>query len=872
MKKYLIIILFLFFSSPTIANHIAGGEMSYVYLGPGVSPNSGRYKITLKLYRDCDSDLDSMAAPLFGSEFITIYSLDNKNRFLSIEVKRELINVVSLQKPDPCIANPPRVCYQIGYYVSEPVELAFTTNGYTIAYQQCCRIKNIFNLIRSEDYGVTYTTNIPGTKDVSNGPANNTPVFKTSDTIIVCANNYFRYDFGAVDADKDNLEYEFVDAYLGAGRGLGQTRPQISSQPPYTPLVYNFGFSGEEPLGPDVSLNRNTGLITGTAPIKGIYVISVGVIERRNGKIINIHRKDLHLKIGDCSVANADLNPTFLTCNGLDLTFKNLSSSPLIKTFDWDFGVSNITTDVSKDPSPTYTFPAPGNYNVRLITNKNDACSDTGYAIAKVFPGFVVNFDVQQACLGVPYNFIDASTTIYGSINRWKWDFGNPSVSNDTAITKNANYVYNNKGNYNVSLIVGNSLGCEDTISSAVIVDDKPFLRVPNDTLLCYLDNMQLTAQGTGTFFWTPNLNISNQNIRNPIVKPNVDTRYTVKLTQSPGCENTASVLVKVITTVALKVDPDTTICLGDSIKLGIVSDGLRFNWTPTTEISTPTIKTPIVKPTNTTTYTLTASIGSCTATDAITIRPVPYPVANAGIDTVICIGSTLQLNASGGNRYLWSPAAFLNNPTLSKPLATPISSTDFIVAVYDNKGCSKPSYDTVLVNVIPPVKAFAGNDTAIVIGQPLQLFASGGDTYQWIPSRYLSNPAIPNPVATLNDAIEYTVNVRTKEGCAASDKINIKVYKTPPEIFVPTAFTPNGDGLNDILAPIPVGIDKFIYFKLYNRYGELVFSTTEVGKGWNGIFKGKSQGNESYVWHVKGIDYLGREYFKKGQTTLVRR
>ena len=872
MKKYLLLIVLILFTASLFANHIAGGEMTYIYVGPGSTSNIGKYKITLRLYRDCDSDLDSMAAPLFSSEFITIYSVDNKNTFLSLELKRNRIDIVSLQNPDPCIATPPKICYQVGIYISDVVELPFTPGGYTIAYQQCCRIKNIFNVIRSEDYGVTYTTNIPGTKDVLNGPVNNTPVFKTSDTIIVCANNFFRYDFGAVDPDKDKLEFEFVDAYLGAGKGQGQTRPAISSPPPYSSLIYNFGFSGETPLGSSVSINRNTGLITGTAPIKGIYVLSVGVIERRNGKIINIHRKDLHLKIGDCSVAKANLNPTFLTCNGFDLKFINSSTSPLIKTYDWDFGISNTITDVSKDPSPTYTFPAAGNYNVRLITNKNDACSDTAYTIAEVFPGFVVNFDVQQSCIGIPYNFIDASTTIYGTINRWKWDFGNSTASNDTANTKNANYIYNNKGSYNVSLIVGNSLGCEDTISSAVIVDDKPFLKVPTDTLLCYLDNMQLNAQGTGTFFWTPNLNISNQNIRNPIVKPGIDTRYTVKLTQAPGCENTASVLIKIITTVSLNVGPDTSICLGDSLKLNTVSDGLKFKWTPAIDISNPTAKIPVVKPRISTSYSVTASIGSCTATDAITVRPIPYPIANAGIDTVICIGSTLQLNASGGNRYAWSPANFLNNPVLPNPIASPTSTTNFTVAVYDNKGCSKPSYDSVLVNVIPPVKAFAGNDTVVVIGQPLQLSASGGVSYQWTPTRYLSNPAIFNPIASLNDNIKYIVKVITKEGCFASDDINIKVYKTVPQIFVPTAFTPNGDGLNDILAPIPVGIEKFNYFKLYNRYGELVFSTTEVGKGWNGIFKGKPQGNESFVWHVKGVDYLGREYFKKGQTSLVRR
>jgi gliding motility-associated-like protein len=112
---------------------------------------------------------------------------------------------------------------------------------------------------------------------------------------------------------------------------------------------------------------------------------------------------------------------------------------------------------------------------------------------------------------------------------------------------------------------------------------------------------------------------------------------------------------------------------------------------------------------------------------------------------------------------------------------------------------------------------------------------------------------------------------VSTVEGCFAFDTVNVKVYKTSPEIFIPTAFTPNGDGLNDNLVPIPVGIVSIVYFKVYNRYGELVFSTTEIGKGWNGVYKGRDQGNESFVWHVLGIDYLGKPLLKKGQTTLIR-
>ena len=172
---------------------------------------------------------------------------------------------------------------------------------------------------------------------------------------------------------------------------------------------------------------------------------------------------------------------------------------------------------------------------------------------------------------------------------------------------------------------------------------------------------------------------------------------------------------------------------------------------------------------------------------------------------------------------------------------------------------------------VIPPVPAFAGNDTVMVIGQPMQLRASGGSVYSWSPAANLDRPDAVDPIARLNDDMTYVVRVSTQEGCYAFDTVKVKVYKTPPELFVPTAFTPNGDGLNDRLKPVPVGIATLVYFKVYNRYGELVFSTNEVGKGWNGVYKGRDQGNESFVWQALGIDYLGNQVFRKGQTTLIR-
>jgi gliding motility-associated-like protein len=112
---------------------------------------------------------------------------------------------------------------------------------------------------------------------------------------------------------------------------------------------------------------------------------------------------------------------------------------------------------------------------------------------------------------------------------------------------------------------------------------------------------------------------------------------------------------------------------------------------------------------------------------------------------------------------------------------------------------------------------------------------------------------------------------VKSLAGCTAEDSINVMVYKVLPDLYVPDAFTPNGDGINDIFRPIPIGIREMYYFKVYNRRGELVFSTNIQKQGWDGTFKGSPQDPDVYVWMAKGIDYLGKPVFKKGSVALIR-
>jgi len=227
-------------------------------------------------------------------------------------------------------------------------------------------------------------------------------------------------------------------------------------------------------------------------------------------------------------------------------------------------------------------------------------------------------------------------------------------------------------------------------------------------------------------------------------------------------------------------------------------------------------------------------------------------------------------LNASGGTYYQWTPAATLTAPQNATTIARPKDSTAYIVTVRDIKGCPKPVSDTVLVNVVPPVPAFAGNDTIAILNRPFPMKATGGVKYVWTPVDGLNNPNIDTPVTTINHDITYTVTVYTEEGCFGKDDIKIR-FIAGPDIYVPTGFSPNGDGQNDIFRPLPVGIIEMEFFRVYDRWGKLMYSTTKYLQGWNGYYNGSPAAVGTYVWVVQGKDINNETVQRKGTVTLVR-
>ena len=333
---------------------------------------------------------------------------------------------------------------------------------------------------------------------------------------------------------------------------------------------------------------------------------------------------------------------------------------------------------------------------------------------------------------------------------------------------------------------------------------------------------------------------------------------------------------MRVVSSVTLNAVADTTICLTDGVRLGANTNGLIFQWTPAITLNNPNILNPIATPTLASTpYQLRAVIGSCSATDVVVIRTVPYPISNAGPDKIICYNGNTQLNGShDGISFTWSPVSYLDNPTILNPVATPPRTTTYVLTALDNKGCPKPGRDTIVITVLPRVRASAGRDTVVVIGQPLQFNGTGGLNYLWSPSTGLSSTTIANPIGVYNasiDSVKYKLIVTDVAGCADSAFVRVIIFKTNPSVFVPTAFTPNNDGKNDIIRPIAVGILKINYFSIYNRWGQLVFTTTVDRAGWDGRIGGTLQNSGVFVWMVSAVDYLGKPIFLKGTVALIR-
>lgn len=471
------------------------------------------------------------------------------------------------------------------------------------------------------------------------------------------------------------------------------------------------------------------------------------------------------------------------------------------------------------------------------------------------------------------------------------------------------------------SITVNEHNSCANLFATFPVTTSPPTIAgtVIGDTSICSnINSIPLRITGNTGFIvkWLSSTNgISWNDIGNnrqstyTAVNVSQTTYYKTIVQNGSSCSADTSTAASIVTnpqTVAGTISPQNlVICLGQNKGAALTlngSVGKVLNW----QYSTDTLHWQNVVPHVTdTVYNVMSSAqpqqyraivqnsASCPSDTSNIAYAAVYNTAfpQASIspkDTTICFGTRIPLHITinTATNYTWlnqnslyDPNNFYvgSNPYSFTALAAPPAKTNYIIA-FKNGNCPNLLIDTFSVNVYPTIYVNAGNDTSVVAGQPLQLNAVSSDTgavsYLWTPIFGLNNPSIYNPIATLGveiDSITYFVRATSAYGCYGTAKKKITIYKTSPEIFVPSAFTPNGDGKNDILKPITVGIVSLYYFRVYNRWGQMLFSTSELNKGWDGNANGNAQPSGTYVYMAQGKDYLGNNIFRKGTVVLIR-
>lgn len=526
----------------TKASHVVGGDITYTCLG------NNTYEFIVSLYRDCLPPSQGGGNPAAlesdNPAFITIYNGSNFYSFDSIYFyDRENIDP---NFSNDCVNNPPPTCInRIRFKFVK--QLPSSALPYTLLMQRCCRNETINNILIPGTTGATYYCTIP--PNICNNSAN----FNNLPPQIICVNNPFVYDHSATDPDGDSLSYEFCDAMKGGDPN--DPKPVITNSqiPAISSVNYKTPYSSSQPMAgnPLVTINPLTGMITGTPNIQGRFVVNVCVNEWRNGVIINTTRREFQFVVTNCSKAVVALVPQLpnepntytINCKNKTVSFINNSSGGF--NYFWDFGVAGINDDTSNLFQPTYTFPDTGTYKIKLVVNRGSTCPDSIERLVKIYPDFETQFDYSGLlCPNTPIQFIDQSSSTFGTINFWNWSFGDGTGST----SQNPINSFANIGQqYNVRLISGNSFGCRDTASRILTVD---YVNVfaGNDTIIVKNYTYQFNGSGADNYTWSPSTYLSDPNIANPTaVFPDTGLyTYILHGTTNQGCDDYDTIRIRV--------------------------------------------------------------------------------------------------------------------------------------------------------------------------------------------------------------------------------------------------------------------------------------------------------------------------------------
>ena len=537
-----------------------------------------------------------------------------------------------------------------------------------------------------------------------------------------------------------------------------------------------------------------------------------------------------------------------------------------------------INNDTLQNPTVS---PINNGYYIVSATLPNSGCAPVKDTIQiDINPGPVVNIGPDiTICKNMVHNFNPTVTPQQTYTYNWLPPASTAFLNSTTIL--NPTGTFTNVGVYPFVLVASPlAAGCNgfDTMTVTVLPND--FVLTNQDTTICDGESVQVTIVGPNqfTYTWSPGAYVSNTGIKNPIITTPVPNTYNCTATY-PGCPDmNHSFHINIEPIPQVSVGPDRTKCYFDTLRLeGIVLPDTFsqyiYAWTPTTNLNNSNTANVVFSGTTSTTYTLNVStpIG-CKGSDAVAITVFPKNLTTLfPSDTNMCPGNSVTLRANGAVSYLYQPGIFIADSTAAITIATPITEQTYTLYSIDANGCPDTDYahifvpDNAILNLGPDVTLYPGDD------HQFNAFTNCS-TFLWTPPSFLnytniSNPTISNPTSS----IQYTVLASNEFGCTTSDTITVNVIDESV-ITLPNAFSPgNGSSTNDNLKVQHLGNATLNHFRIFNRWGQLVFETTNINQGWNGRYNDVPQPMGTYVYQLQAITNKGKIINKQGNITLIR-
>jgi gliding motility-associated-like protein len=573
-------------------------------------------------------------------------------------------------------------------------------------------------------------------------------------------------------------------------------------------------------------------------------------------------------------------NPSLVTyqqCEGTTVDFANLNPG-LAGAFAWFFDFPD-TAAVSTLPNPTYTYPDTGHYLVALVPIL-PCLQDTFFldVFIDASPAVLFSFEKSPCSDTVTVSFTDGSTAP-GGVTGWQWTFSNGSSSGQqnpaVSLTQTQSLAAT------LTITFGNSCSLSASEVLDVFVFNQGF---PDDSLaLCHGETALALNPGgdsTYTYVWSPAAGLDDPNSWNPTATLNGAAVFSVTISDDSSgelCSAEKTVTVFVPSPINLQAPDDVVACQASPRQLEATASGsvAAFHWASTaafTDTLSPNAMLEIVPeaPPRLLFVKISDPYG-CTAMDSVLAGN--YAVqAQVGSDPKVCIGLPPEVTIEGllpGDTAIWKPY---------DPNSQPLNDTaTFTLTVVNPQGCTlsenlflEPFDLSRTFYLTPDLDTIVrGQGTILRVFSEQQIFCT------WTPDASLETQGDCIVKASPSEPTTYIVTVSDPaSGCTASDTATVCVVSNLcdyPMIFVPNVFSPNGDGLNDVLYVRGFNAEEILSFEIYNRWGQRVFETDDLAHGWDGKVDGKEVAGDVFAYFLRVKCQVGGEYFTKGNVTVLR-